>query len=100
MLLVLGGHTLSVTLRAAWEDPVVKEQHVITPLAVCATSSRFGRGEVVPDAKRQKIEELDQGKGKGQKGKNQRSVLKTGCKIRIQEGKPVCFAYSSKTECC
>ena len=81
MFLVLGGHTLSVTLRAAWEDPVVKEQHVITPLVVCATSSRFDHGEVVPDAKRQKIQEPDKGKGKGKKDKNQRSVLKTGCKI-------------------
>jgi hypothetical protein len=91
--LVTGGMVLAAAMRAAWCDPVVKERHFTTPLALA--SHRIALNPLAtyePPNKKQKYEK-DKGKGKA-------SVQGERCAPSTPSGKRICFAYNSNKEKC
>jgi hypothetical protein len=90
---VQGGVPLGEALRAAWNDPVVKERYFTTPIAL---------EPKVPE-KRKAEEQQQQGptkhkvalKGKGKKGDGKGKMAKGDCADRTPDGKSICFAWNN-----
>jgi hypothetical protein len=109
VLHVRKGITFVAALRMAWEDPLVKERHFSTPLALEATKWKKSLpleappgswGE--PASKKAKFAE-EKGKGKGSrkaknkgKGKGTKTENKDGCKRKTPDGKSICFPFNTQ----
>jgi hypothetical protein len=115
VLHVRKGMTFVAALRMAWEDPLVKERHFSTPLAmefVKGKNSSLGQGSLTyppgvwdPQFTKPKpADGVDKGKGKGKQSRKAKNKAekgtgkggKNGCRNKTPEGKPVCFAFNNQ----
>jgi hypothetical protein len=112
MQLVRKGSTFSAALKSAWEDPLTKERHFTTPLALEAVryvpSSTPSNWDDQPSSKKQRlaltngtkgVDPSTKGKGK-KKGKTGKGKGK-GKKIKSQmpDGSYVCFNFNKEVGC-
>ena len=103
------GKEIAVALRESWNDPLVKDRHLITALQKRSLKSKQQQqhwndwdGEK-PLTKRQRREK---GKGKGKdakKGKNERVTSfkeLSGCADTTPDGKKVCYPFNKRGPGC
>jgi len=84
-------------LRAAWRDPLTKERHFTTPLALVAkrpNAPTSGSGGDLA-AKKPRFEP----KGGNGKGAGKAKVL-PGCASHNREGTPICYRFNTVGEKC
>jgi hypothetical protein len=99
MSLVRKGSTFADALRAAWEDPLVKERFLNTPLALESVKRPFSSIGNDRQEQRAPAKGKSKGKNKGQgKGKNKANT--TDCKSETPSGKKICFKYNNKGNTC
>ena len=109
MMLIRKGSTFKDALKAAWEDPIVKERHFTTPLCL-ETGGRKRPADNYPDehrkenAKHQKVGSKGSGKGKSGKGKPGKGKTRGGkttggCARATPDGKNICFAFNDVSGC-
>ena len=121
VLHVRKGMTFVAALRASWEDPLVKERHFSTPLAMefVKGKSSGSHGLTYPPGvwetqftKPKPAEGTGKGKGKGslakqamvakraaerqaRKGTAKGTAKANGCNISTPGGKPICFKFNA-----
>jgi hypothetical protein len=98
MSLVRKGSTFADALRASWEDPLIKERFLNTPLALESLKRPFS--SMGSDRQEQRAPAKGKGKGKNQgqgKGKNKAGM--TDCKAVTPDGRKICYRYNSKVRC-
>ena len=96
-----GSHaSFRVALQAAWMDPITKERHFITPLALSSAPS--GKRTVEHDSESRK-DKRPKGDRKGdRKGKGKGDGKSTSSKgqARTPEGKQICFKFNDPKKKC
>ena len=94
------GVTFSAGLRQAWADPVVKERHFPTPLALHTVAKRAAsiHDEDGKGKKRRAKGDKDKG-GKGGKGTKGDKGDGKG-HDRTPDGRPICYRYNDKEDPC
>jgi hypothetical protein len=89
--------TFAISLSNAWKDPVTKERHFVTPLALSSSIQSAPRSlDRVPNTLKRPLKGSGKstppkGSGKGNSGKGA---------SRTPEGKPICFRYNDAKERC
>ena len=100
---MLGGSPLAKALRAAWQNPLVKDRFFVTALQ--ARSFRGRRDSDGPERKKPKFDQENlkgkiKGKGKGKyKGKLSFREL-SGCAEVTPNGKRICYPFNKRGEGC
>ena len=87
------GVAFPVALRAAWRDPLTKERHFTTPLALVAKRPSNTGGQPDGHTKKQKFN----AKGTRDKGKGKGKQLQ-GCASHTKEGTPICYRFNTVGE--
>ena len=106
MMLIRKGSTFKDALKAAWEDPIVKERHFTTPLCL-ETGGRKRPADSHPAEYRQEPAKHPRGGSKGagkQKrskgaGKGKGNKGKGGCARTTPDGRSICFAFNEASGC-
>ena len=101
MTLIRKGATFKDALNVAWEDPIVKERHLTTPLCL-ETAGRKRPADSHPAEYRQEPAKHPRGGSKGagkQKrskgaGKGKGNKGKGGCARTTPDGRSICFAFN------
>lgn len=107
---VAGEGTLEACLRAAWRDPVTKERHFTTPVALSAIPQAVHNATDAPRSNKrpppaplERTAKKAKGKGKGKQTKGSVRSNKAqlqGCASHDPSGKPICFRYNLQDEPC
>jgi hypothetical protein len=115
MQLVRKGTTFSAALKTAWEDPLTKERHFTTPLALDSVKFVAGSSQRMtappgnldePASKKLKaltngtkgVDPAGKGGGKGKTGKG-KGKGKNKINAKTPDGKYVCFNYNKAVGC-
>ena len=97
-ILVQGGADFKDALRISWQDPVVKERFLTTPVALSSSSTSkrsFDQGgDHRPSGGGKRSKAKGGGcKGKG-KGKGKSATERLNIAARTPDGDPICFSYN------
>jgi len=108
--LVKKGSTFKAALKAAWEDPLVKERNFTTPLALEAVKRPQSNSEASvwtgpPPPKYRNTDLKGRGKGKNKgkeqgKGGGKSKSPPANCAAKTPDGRPICFRFNKKGEQC
>ena len=105
---------MQVALKAAWNDPVIKERHFTTPLAFqasvqAANPGTFGTplppGVPIPAGQKRQLgaDAGGKAKGKGAKGRGGKDTggktARPKCAAATPTGEAICFRYNSPKKC-
>ena len=101
------GVTIDQALDQARKDPIVKERHFVTPLAIGATTGKRSAPSYdpvlagAPMAKKPKGPKVSKGKGKGKgKGKEKGKSARQECASTTPDGKKICFRFNDQSQGC
>ena len=98
MSLVRKGSTFADALRASWEDPLVKERFLNTPLAL--ESLKRPSSAVGNDRQEQRAPAKGKGKGKNKSQGKNKDKFRVDCKAMAPDGRKICFKYNQKGATC
>ena len=98
------GITIDLALVQSRKDPIVKERHFVTPLAIGATAGKRSAPSDdpgAPMAKNPKGQKVSKGKVKGKgKWKEKGKLARQECASTTPDGKKICFRFNDQSQGC